>query len=956
MTRLFIENFEVDLTEGFSHQVTYAIDDLNNFDSKATNFTKTLVIPGTSNNNQIFGNIFEFTNSNFHNFNDPNVGYNFNASKSAKARIEVNGLQVLKGVLRLLEVIVDNGYVEYEVAIFGELGGFINKLGAKKITGNDNVIDDLDFSEYNHTYEINSILRSWEERTTYNLNGTFTTGTNRILVNNKALRLLRVGDFIEIGGTTNNNGVYEIASIVVSGIVFNRQTEIFVVESLTNETSNFTLAFDTPRGEGYCYPLIDYGNVSYSIIQGATTVSTAKKDYQYTAFRPAIYLREYMDKIITGAGYTWESDFFNTDFFKRLVVPNNAKGLLKKGATDYINAEVTATQTLTSGLGTRYMYVAYPTNTLNQFTGVWNGENFNGDNEFTYTGVSRLNVVLTGNFQGTFLKDYVNDVLVIRMYRYRNGVDTEFARYEFPVSNGTESFDFNISGTLEIENGDIIQVKVDAGGLFNGNSTYPQLSITSSNILLQNDPPEWIDYAIGDEIVLNDTLPKNILQKDFFVSVVKMFNLLVTEDKYKERHLKIEPWVDFFQLGNYNDWSDKVDRSKPIKIKPMSEINARYYELKYKSDTDYYNDKYRKQYNEGYGDRKFDNELEFAKETETAEVIFSATPLVGYEGQDKIVSAIFKQNNDVEERIEHNLRVLQVKRITDVSSWKILNNTNTLATRTDYLYAGHLDDPDLPNADLNFGVPKELYFALVSGALSNNVFNAYYSPYMAEITDKDSRLVTCKMKFNVVDIFNLDFSRLIYIDGALYRLIRIVDYVEDDICEVQLLRVIYSTYEIGETTYEVGQSYGGGVIGYVDETGQHGIIILESTLTDIATYTWSSDSPALPTGAIGSQYGDATNNNYLIIQGTTNSQAEDIDAYTDGGYSDWLLPSLGDMVKINENINYFESTYGNISGNDWMTSTEYDTDNYWRILMGDGDFTTYVKNNPKEYRMVIRYF
>ena len=134
------------------------------------------------------------------------------------------------------------------------------------------------------------------------------------------------------------------------------------------------------------------------------------------------------------------------------------------------------------------------------------------------------------------------------------------------------------------------------------------------------------------------------MQKDFFASILKLFYLMVTEDKYKEKHLKIEPWTWFYNLDSdsYVDWSMKLDRSQPIRIRPMSEINSRYYELKYKSDTDYYNDLYKKRYNEGYGDRKFVNELEFAKDSQSTEVIFSSTPLLGYTGQDKIVPTIMK--------------------------------------------------------------------------------------------------------------------------------------------------------------------------------------------------------------------------------------------------------------------------------------------------------------------------
>jgi hypothetical protein len=114
MTRIFIEDQELDITKDFSQQITYAVDDLTNLDSKSTSFSKTIVLPGTANNNRLLGNIFDFGNSNFTIDSAPNIGYNFNASKSAKARLEINGLQVMKGVLRLLEIIRDGDYVEYE--------------------------------------------------------------------------------------------------------------------------------------------------------------------------------------------------------------------------------------------------------------------------------------------------------------------------------------------------------------------------------------------------------------------------------------------------------------------------------------------------------------------------------------------------------------------------------------------------------------------------------------------------------------------------------------------------------------------------------------------------------------------------------------------------------------------------------------------------------------------------
>ena len=704
MTRIFIEDNELDINSGFSQMINYSIDDLNNLDSKTTNFTKTIVLPGTSKNNRLLGNIFEFANSNY-TVNGANVNYNFNASKSAKARIEVNGLQVLKGTLRLLEIIIDGEFIEYEVALFGELGGFFSKLGASKLT-------DLDFSAYNHQYNVTNIENSW-----------------------------------------NNANA----------------------------------------GEGYYYPLIDYGNTS-----PATDSNFFKKSFYYTAFRPAFFVREYINKIITSAGYTWESDFFNTNFFKRLIVPNNQSRLAYK-KTRIFNGVPSGV----IGGGGIPIINQLEANFTSVDSKTWT---YTGDTTFS----GSVNLKLAGTWR--ISNQTILGNRVVRFNLYKNGVflcnDKTFfgtppsqigglgnATTLVPFSFSVNYAPFNSFFTLATN--DTFSVTMDS---VSGTDAI-SVNITGISMTLDGSPT-LTPANYNDNLIVSDSLPKGVLQKDFFASILKMFNLMVTEDKFTEKKLVIEPYVDFYDLNraSYIDWSDKLDRSQVIKIKPMSEINARYYDIKFKQDVDNFNEQYRKKFVVGYGDYRFDNQLEFAKDTSSTEVIFSASPLVGYTGNDKIFPAIYKLNNTTEEMIEHNIRIMQAKKITGRTSWKIYSSVKifnvpvSYGTYTAYGYAGHLDDPFNPASDLNFGITEQLNFNLTTGTLSNNLFNTYYSPYFAEITDKDSRLVTCKMKFTERDINTLDFTKFIWVDGVLYRLYKIVDYSENELCEVQLLRVIYTTY------------------------------------------------------------------------------------------------------------------------------------------------------------------
>jgi len=322
------------------------------------------------------------------------------------------------------------------------------------------------------------------------------------------------------------------------------------------------------------------------------------------------------------------------------------------------------------------------------------------------------------------------------------------------------------------------------------------VDMSSGPFIITSNNPTEVQINYGESIVINNTIPKGIFQKDFFASIVKMFNLYVYEDKLVEKKLIIKPFIDFYD-GTKIDWTDKVDRGSVLRIKPMSEFTARYYDYKYKPDNDFYAENYRKKYNEGYGDFIFDSENEFVKEVDATELIFAGTVLTQYTGTDKIYSTIYKKSNanSAEDKMDSVIRILQAKKITGVTSWALKNGATTLASYTAYGYAGHVDDPFNCVNDINWGAPKELFFNASSYNVTS-IFKGYWSEYIAEITDKDSKLLTCSLKLNEVDIYNLDFSKLIYIDGSLWRLNKVLDYnpMDFNTTKVELLKVIELNY------------------------------------------------------------------------------------------------------------------------------------------------------------------
>jgi hypothetical protein len=325
------------------------------------------------------------------------------------------------------------------------------------------------------------------------------------------------------------------------------------------------------------------------------------------------------------------------------------------------------------------------------------------------------------------------------------------------------------------------------------------LDITLGELVVTTSTPTQVQINLGETIKINETIPRGIFQSDFFLSIVKMFNLYVYENKFNDKELVISPYVDFYPevSANAEDWTNKIDRAKPLSIKPMSEVNARYYNYKFKQDNDFYNENYRKKYTEGYGDFIYDTEFDFVKETDTLEVIFAASVLYQATGEDKVFPAIYKKSNsnNAEDRMDSIIRIMQTKKITGVSTWHIKNVNHNLGNYTSYGYAGHLDDPINPTNDINFGAPKEIQFS-PNRYPEVNVFNAYHSPYLAEITSKDSKLLTCYGLLDIIDIFNLDFSKYVFIDGVLFRLNKVENYnpMEYNTTKLSFLKVIETSY------------------------------------------------------------------------------------------------------------------------------------------------------------------
>ena len=136
----------------------------------------------------------------------------------------------------------------------------------------------------------------------------------------------------------------------------------------------------------------------------------------------------------------------------------------------------------------------------------------------------------------------------------------------------------------------------------------------------------------------------------------------------------------------------------------------------------------------------------------------------------------------------------------------ISQTTTSLKNSWYYGFASHFDNPFqvVPNHDINFYSPLAVYFAEFvdclklfnytidlndSGYSDATLYTKYWGRYLDQITNINSKKVSGVLKLSLIDIYSLDFSIPIIIGDLKLKLILIDDWYldSDGLCNVEFL-------------------------------------------------------------------------------------------------------------------------------------------------------------------------
>jgi hypothetical protein len=681
MIELLVNGNRVDLGEGVDIALNKSIADIRNPEQRSADFTKTITIPGTSHNNKVFNHIFDVANDII---GSGQYNPDFNPNKKADCILLVDGMPQISGFIRLTEIIANNDRYEYNCTIHGE--------GANLFTDLENAkLNELDFSEYNHTCNIINIKDSWDNQ-------------------------------IYIDGSPE--------------------------------------AFE--YGRGYVWT---------QVLPKRTILNTDINEWKADDHTPALYAKTIVDKIFDTKGYKYtDESFFTSDRFKRLIVPFANNGLEASGATDRLfQAETTGT-TFTSG--------------TTDFTIPFGNDSASGnfDNGGNYDTTSYEYTVPVG---GIYAFYFAPNITFTAPTPLGSPVDT-ILEFSFVIngtttitqlidSNNVDNATWTFTDIRNIQRrfaaGDTIKVQIESVQYYDSNSLAQFIPFGTMAIGSQT---YFYNGTSASSIVYNETVDFGFFfgdkqtQRDFMLSLVRMFNLYVEQTDAKTLRFVTR---DEFYNGAKKDWSQLLDYDQPHEIVPMGELQNNPYVFTYKEGTDYGSKDHKQKTGRIYGDRTLRIDNDFVKSEKKIEVAFASTTM--YNKNNKF----FALASDDKGKHTDDLRILYYNGLQQVPTYFFYDETKPSNPNVEfYPVTTHMDNPYDMQFDLSFGMPPYTVLPLGFQYSNQNLVNVYYYKTIAEIIDKNSKIFRGYFRITPNEFANIRFNSLYFFEGQYWRLNKVIDF------------------------------------------------------------------------------------------------------------------------------------------------------------------------------------
>ena len=486
------------------------------------------------------------------------------------------------------------------------------------------------------------------------------------------------------------------------------------------------------------YPLI--GNTRKLEYKTATIydITTNTGAINWDDLFPAVPITSILDFIETKYGLTFTGNFLGYNQFSKLYMLMKNSELPRAYNSGIFYDQQTFTGTAT--------FPEYNT-TTDTITSNWN-------TFFPATGPKRISI----NFRTTPATPFINTNYKVELYQ--DGVVIQ-------------TFD-NLVGTTSVTLLDVRQsddaashqyrIKISSIGAFDfkGKIAYIRRST------LPDVTTESFNYA-GAITGQTFSAIQNVVNyvpdikvADFFMGLVKMFNLIITP--INETTFKLEPLELYYQAGQIKDltpfiYADELDIEKPKLFKTI--------EFKYEKSENILNNAFRGLFNREYGDLVYDSgsnsesgkyEIKLPFEDviweRTTGYDFQTATLLNKDLQSYTPKPILMYNNGLVNVSSFPIKIYNGTTYTNVNNYIRFNNEiNTGATDLSYLYS------------INFGNEVSSWYLVNS---PQGLYKRHYEQYIANLYNQKTRILKAKAKLEPKNLTELKLNNRIIIRDNRY--------------------------------------------------------------------------------------------------------------------------------------------------------------------------------------------
>jgi hypothetical protein len=833
MVRLFIENNEIELTQDVQVAITKQFEDLSNPTVIINDWSKTISIPFTVNNNKIFGHIYNIDKMTVV---GGSVGVYFNPLLKLDFRLEWDNIVLMMGYAKLNEIKQIDGVGTYEVTLFGELGKVFQEM--KKITF-DTTTEDTNYlihgEDYvNETITKELVLSSWTstgqtysqlypkyfipapgsqpvQHPAYRVtdiigfapNNSFSEGFDYKIFQDSYNTSIGFAD--ELGtGFTQDTGI-EPSYILKNGmlpreigeyrsylqlpyIYWNKLFQLFQYKAEEITGYQFELDSDwfsdsNPYWHNLVYMLKPFELNNEETITNYyefATLETASWGNDMSAYTtPQIYDLLFYEKsetinIVDSSSFVHLSSDYTVDF--------NSSFSIQLNIGNYNNLRINPA----NGLEYSIVVADENSNTLDEFKYLMVDNDYSGSTD-GYVYVSRFGRKGSGSFI-----DYPDMDILLDKGKYGDKVKLRFKAVwlnkNAPFLDGNNQ-PFTPSPS----------------------TTYWKVGL---RMLLPRGNTPYTCYVIKNRhrsytsFILNTLWDKQYNLFSEIMKYCKMYRISITVDEYSKK-IKFQPMVKYFTNYTISDWTDKIDKSKDFVIMPIT-FDNKYIVFGYKDSDASLCKTYKEKYGVNYGDYRLLTDYNFNSETKNLfeditpsitntdnilswtnlndehRIIYSFPPEIYVYNKDEdnkqvdIFGAYYFHNGLSEFSTEANLFLRSVY-LSDDTSFQRGNNT--------FFYAQSGSTNDMINVltypkldivcDNNlcvFNTPKENFTYLNNYSGKSTIYSNFWENYLNERYNIQNKKITCYVTLKPHEYSQFKWNKLVKIGNQLCIVNKIYDY------------------------------------------------------------------------------------------------------------------------------------------------------------------------------------